>query len=40
MAPMQRAALPVDVADVVATLIDSTYVTGQVWVLDGGLSLR
>ncbi|HVY11295.1 MAG TPA: SDR family oxidoreductase [Mycobacteriales bacterium] len=40
MAPMQRAAMPVDVADVVATLIDATYVTGQVWVLDGGLSLR
>jgi ketoreductase RED2 len=40
MAPMQRAATPVDVADVVATLIDATYVTGQIWVLDGGLSLR
>ncbi|HVX68189.1 MAG TPA: SDR family oxidoreductase [Mycobacteriales bacterium] len=40
MAPMQRAAVPDDVAEVVATLIDSTYVTGQVWVLDGGLSLR
>jgi ketoreductase RED2 len=40
MAPMGRAALPSDVAEVVTTLIDSTYVTGQVWVIDGGLSLR
>jgi ketoreductase RED2 len=39
-APMQRAATPEDVAQVVRTLIDSTYVTGQVWVVDGGLSLR
>jgi ketoreductase RED2 len=40
MAPMGRAALPADVAEVVTTLIDSTYVTGQVWVIDGGLGLR
>jgi NAD(P)-dependent dehydrogenase (short-subunit alcohol dehydrogenase family) len=40
MAPMGRAAVPADVAEVVATLIDSTYVTGQVWVIDGGLGLR
>jgi ketoreductase RED2 len=40
MAPMGRAALPEDVAEVITTLIDSTYVTGQVWVIDGGLSLR
>jgi ketoreductase RED2 len=40
MAPMGRAAVPEDVAEVVTTLIDSTYVTGQVWVIDGGLSLR
>jgi ketoreductase RED2 len=40
MAPMGRAASPEDVADVIHTLIDSTYVTGQVWVVDGGLSLR
>jgi ketoreductase RED2 len=39
-APMQRAAVPIDIAEVVETLIDSTYVTGQVWVIDGGLSLR
>ncbi|HVT65915.1 MAG TPA: SDR family oxidoreductase [Mycobacteriales bacterium] len=40
MAPMQRAAQPEDVAEVVATQIASTYVTGQIWVIDGGLSLR
>jgi ketoreductase RED2 len=40
MAPMERAALPEDIADVVITLIDSTYVTGQTWVIDGGLGLR
>ncbi|HVV77485.1 MAG TPA: SDR family NAD(P)-dependent oxidoreductase [Mycobacteriales bacterium] len=40
MAPMQRAALPEDVAEVVATQVASTYVTGQIWVIDGGLSLR
>ncbi|MBV9485809.1 MAG: SDR family oxidoreductase [Frankiaceae bacterium] len=40
LAPMGRAAVPADVADVVQTLVDSTYVTGQVWVVDGGLSLR
>jgi ketoreductase RED2 len=40
VAPMQRSAVPVDVADVIATLADATYVTGQIWVIDGGLSLR
>jgi ketoreductase RED2 len=40
MAPMGRAALPDDVAEVIETLLDSTYVTGQVWVIDGGLGLR
>jgi ketoreductase RED2 len=40
VAPMQRAAVPDDVAEVVQSLVDSTYVTGQVWVIDGGLSLR
>jgi ketoreductase RED2 len=39
-APMQRSGQPDDVARVVETLIDATYVTGQVWVIDGGLSLR
>jgi ketoreductase RED2 len=40
MAPMGRTAVPADVADVVMSLLDSTYVTGQVWVVDGGLGLR
>lgn len=40
VAPMQRAATPDDVAQVVHTLVDADYVTGQVWVIDGGLSLR
>jgi ketoreductase RED2 len=40
MAPMGRSAVPNDVAEVVTTLINSTYVTGQVWVIDGGLGLR
>lgn len=40
VAPMRRSALPEDVSDVVATLADATYVTGQIWVIDGGLSLR
>jgi ketoreductase RED2 len=40
MAPMRRSATPEDVAEVVMTLVDATYVTGQVWIVDGGLSLR
>ncbi len=40
MAPMGRPAVPEDVADVVMALLDATYVTGQVWTIDGGLSLR
>ena len=40
MAPMARPAVPDDVAEVVMTLIESSYVTGQVWVVDGGLGLR
>lgn len=40
MAPMGRSAVPEDVAEVVMTLINATYVTGQVWLVDGGLSLR
>jgi ketoreductase RED2 len=40
MAPMQRSAQPEDVAEVVTALVASTYVTGQIWVIDGGLSLR
>ena len=40
MVPLKRSAQPDDVAEVVLALIASTYVTGQVWVIDGGLSLR
>jgi len=38
--PLKRSAQPEDVAEVVLSLIASTYVTGQVWVVDGGLALR
>lgn len=39
MAPLRRVATPDDVAEAVLGLIRSTYVTGQVLVLDGGLGL-
>ncbi len=39
-APMQRSATPEDVAEVIMGLARSTYVTGQVVLVDGGLSLR
>ena len=39
MAPMKREAVPEDVADCVLYLALSSYVTGQVVVLDGGFSL-
>jgi ketoreductase RED2 len=39
-APMQRSATPGDVAEVIMGLARSTYVTGQVVLVDGGLSLR
>jgi ketoreductase RED2 len=39
-APMKRSAQPDDVADVVLALVRSSYVTGEVWVVDGGLGLR
>jgi len=38
--PMQRSATPEDVAEVIMGLARSTYVTGQVVLVDGGLSLR
>ncbi|MFI1439776.1 SDR family NAD(P)-dependent oxidoreductase [Streptomyces fructofermentans] len=38
-APMHRPALPSDVADLVASVLASTYLTGEVIVLDGGLNL-
>ena len=40
MAPLQRSGQPDDVAEVVMSLVRSAYVTGQIWVVDGGLSLR
>ncbi|HMC69349.1 MAG TPA: glucose 1-dehydrogenase [Mycobacteriales bacterium] len=40
MAPLKRSAQPDDVAEVVLALVASAYVTGEVWVIDGGLALR
>jgi ketoreductase RED2 len=40
MAPLARSGQPDDVADVVATLVRAGYVTGEVWVVDGGINLR
>ena len=40
MAPLQRSGQPDDVANVVYALATSTYVTGQVWAVEGGLALR
>ena len=37
--PMHRAATPADVAEVVASIVSSAYLTGEVIVLDGGLNL-
>ncbi len=39
MAPMRRSATPDDVAEMVLALVRSSYVTGEVVVLDGGLGL-
>jgi ketoreductase RED2 len=39
-APMQRSATPEDVAEVILGLARSTYVTGEVVLVDGGLNLR
>lgn len=38
-APLRRSGTPDDVADVVLALVRSTYVTGQVVTVDGGLTL-
>ena len=38
--PLKRSGQPDDVTEVVLALIDSDYVTGQVWAIDGGFSLR
>jgi ketoreductase RED2 len=39
-APLKRSATPADVAEVVLGLIAAEYVTGEIVVVDGGLSLR
>jgi ketoreductase RED2 len=39
VAPLQRSGRPEDVAEVVVALAQASYVTGQVVVIDGGLSL-
>jgi NAD(P)-dependent dehydrogenase (short-subunit alcohol dehydrogenase family) len=39
VAPLRRSGTPSDVADVVLGLVRSAYLTGQVVVVDGGLSL-
>lgn len=40
MAPLQRTGTPDDVAEVVAGLVRSQYITGEVVIVDGGLHLR
>ena len=39
VAPLKRSAKPADVAKVIADLAESTYVTGQVVAIDGGLTI-
>ena len=39
-APLQRAGLPEDIAEVILALIGAQYVTGEIVVIDGGLHLR
>lgn len=38
-APLKRTGLPDDIADVIVTLATTPYMTGQVVIVDGGLSL-
>jgi NAD(P)-dependent dehydrogenase (short-subunit alcohol dehydrogenase family) len=38
-APMKRAAMPDDIADLVAALVGNDYVTGEIVIADGGLNL-
>ena len=37
--PMHRLAMPADIAEVILTLVHATYVTGEVWAVDGGAQL-
>jgi ketoreductase RED2 len=39
-APMRRSGKPEDVAHVILALVQARYVTGEVVLVDGGLSLR
>ena len=39
IAPLRRVANPVDVADAVALLLGASYVTGEILLVDGGLTL-
>jgi ketoreductase RED2 len=39
IAPLRRVATPVDVADAVAVLLGASYVTGEILLVDGGLTL-
>ena len=39
VAPLKRSGQPEDVAEVIVALATSTYVTGQVVIVDGGLGL-
>ncbi len=39
VAPLKRSAKPEDVAKVIADLAESTYVTGQIVAIDGGLTI-
>ncbi|MDD5281050.1 MULTISPECIES: SDR family oxidoreductase [unclassified Acidithiobacillus] len=38
-APMRRSASPKDIADVALMLTESTYLTGEVMMVDGGMNL-
>lgn len=40
MAPLGRSGQPDDIAEVVLAQIRSRYVTGEIWLVDGGLQLR
>jgi NAD(P)-dependent dehydrogenase (short-subunit alcohol dehydrogenase family) len=39
IAPLRRVATPADVADAVALLLGASYVTGEILLVDGGLTL-
>jgi ketoreductase RED2 len=39
IAPLKRSGTPEDCADATLALLRSTYATGQIFVVDGGLTL-